>query len=55
MKLLRTFDDILKSDKDTRQYRGLLLDNHMKCLLVSDPTTDRAAASVDCHVGYPPN
>ncbi len=52
MKLLQTFNDIVKSEKDTRQYRGLLLDNQMKCLLVSDPTTDRSAASVDCHVGY---
>ena len=46
------FDNIVKSDKDKRLYRGMVLDNHMKCLLISDPTTDRSAASVDVHIGY---
>lgn len=50
--MLHTFTNITKSAKDTRTYRGLQLDNNMKCLLISDPTTDRSAASVDCHVGY---
>lgn len=52
MKLLERFDNIVKSEKDKRLYRGLLLDNKMKCLLISDPTTDRSAASVDCEIGY---
>ena len=51
MKLLQTFDNITKSQKYSRLYRGVLLDNQLKCLLISDPTTDRSAASVDVHVG----
>ena len=52
LKLIKTFDNIVKSEKDKRLYRGLLLDNDLKCMLISDPTTDRSAASVDVHVGY---
>lgn len=51
MKVTQTFDNIVKSQKDNRAYRGVLLDNKLKCLLISDPTTDRSAASVDVHVG----
>lgn len=51
MKLMQTFDNIVKSQKDNRAYRGVLLDNKLKCLLISDPTTDRSAASVDVHIG----
>lgn len=50
--MIETFNNIVKSGKDQRLYRGLVLDNHMKCLLISDPSTDRSAASVDVHVGY---
>lgn len=52
LKLIKTFDNIVKSEKDKRLYRGLLLDNDLKCMLISDPTTDRSAASVDVHIGY---
>ena len=52
MKLVKAFDNIVKSNQDSRLYRGLLLDNGLKCLLVSDPTTDRSAASLDVHAGY---
>ena len=51
-KLERAFDNIVKSSQDKREYRGLLLDNGLKCLLISDPTTDRSAAAVDVHAGY---
>ena len=51
-KLVKSYDNIVKSSQDKRVYRGLLLDNHLKCLLVSDPSTDRSAASVDVHSGY---
>lgn len=51
MKLMQAFDNIVKSQKDNRAYRGVLLDNKLKCLLISDPTTDRSAASVDVHIG----
>jgi insulysin len=34
-----------------RSYRALVLENQMKVLLISDPTTDKAAASLDVYVG----
>lgn len=52
LKLVQAFDNIAKSTQDKREYRGLLLDNGLKCLIVSDPLTDRSAASVDVHAGY---
>ena len=52
LKLAKVYDNITKSTQDTRLYRGLLLDNGLKCLLISDPTTDRSAASLDVHAGY---
>jgi len=44
--------DIVKSAEDKRDYRGLVLDNGMKVLLVSDPTTDKSSAALDVHVGH---
>ncbi|XP_014603217.1 PREDICTED: insulin-degrading enzyme isoform X1 [Polistes canadensis] len=44
--------EITKSPNDKKLYRGLLLSNHMKVVLVSDPTTDRSAAAMDVHIGY---
>lgn len=52
LKLVKSFDNIVQSNQDKRLYRGLLLDNGLKCLLVSDPLTDRSAAAVDVHAGY---
>jgi len=43
--------ELIKSEVDEKSYRGLVLDNGLKVLLVSDPYTDRAAASLDVHVG----
>lgn len=51
-KLVKSFDHIVKSSQDQRLYRGLLLDNGLKCLLISDPQTDRSAASVDVNTGH---
>jgi len=45
-------DDIVKSQEDKRCYRGLELENGMKVLLISDPSTDKAAAAMDVHIGY---
>ena len=42
---------IEKSPNDKREYGGLILQNGLKVLLVSDPTTDRAAAALDVRVG----
>ncbi|XP_068625858.1 insulin-degrading enzyme [Battus philenor] len=50
--VLKRYDDIVKSREDKREYRGLELKNHLKVLLVSDPTTDKSAAAMDVNVGY---
>lgn len=49
--VLRRFDNIIKSEEDKRSYRGLILSNQMKVLLVSDPNTDKSAAAMDVNVG----
>lgn len=49
--ILRRIDDIIKSEEDKRQYRGVELTNRMKILLVSDPNTDKSAAAMDVNVG----
>ncbi|KAF7987713.1 hypothetical protein HCN44_003576 [Aphidius gifuensis] len=46
------WNDIRKSPNDKRDYRGLILSNDMKILLISDPTTDKSAASMDVNVGH---
>jgi hypothetical protein len=51
-KITKSFENILQSHQDKRQYRGLILNNGIKCLLISDPLTDRSAAAVDVHAGY---
>ncbi len=51
-KLIKSYENILQSSQDKRQYKGLLLENGLKCLLISDPLTDRSAAAVDVHAGY---
>lgn len=43
--------EIRKSSLDLNTYRSVVLPNALRCLLVSDPTTDIAAASLDVHVG----
>lgn len=45
------FDNIIKSQEDDRQYRGLKLDNGMRVLLVSDSSTDKSAACICVEVG----
>ena len=42
---------IVKSPEDDREYRGLVLPNGLKAVLVSDPSTDKSAAALDVHVG----
>ncbi|CAK9808752.1 Insulin-degrading enzyme [Anthophora quadrimaculata] len=48
----KRYDDIVKSPNDKREYRGLLLTNKMKILLISDPTTDKGAAALNVNIGY---
>lgn len=49
--VVKRVDDIIKSDEDKRSYRGLVLRNQMKVLLVSDSSTDKSAAAMDINVG----
>jgi insulysin len=42
---------VTKSPNDRREYRALDLPNGMQALLISDPTADRAAASVNVAAG----
>ena len=44
-------DNITKSEGDDRLYRALVLNNDLKVLVISDPNTEKAAASMDVHVG----
>lgn len=44
-------DNITASQEDKRVYRGLILQNGIKVLLISDPTTDKSAAALDVNVG----
>ena len=42
---------IYRSLSDDRGYRYLTLDNQLSVLLISDPASDKSAASLDVHVG----
>ncbi len=44
--------EVVKSDEDKRLYRGLVLENGLRTLLISDPETDKSAAAVDVNVGH---
>ena len=42
---------IIKSSSDKRHYKVLTLDNGIQCMLISDTTADKSAASLDVRVG----
>jgi secreted Zn-dependent insulinase-like peptidase len=42
---------VIKSPHDPRSYETLVLDNGLKVVLISDPATDKAAASLDVNIG----
>ncbi|XXQ37960.1 Insulin-degrading enzyme [Plasmodiophora brassicae] len=42
----------VKSAEDRREYRIVTLPNDLKCILVSDPDTDKEAAAMDVQVGH---
>ncbi len=44
-------EPVYRSPNDERQYRALALDNGLRVLLVSDPDTDKSAASLSVRVG----
>ncbi|XP_053988603.1 insulin-degrading enzyme [Hylaeus volcanicus] len=48
----KRYNNIIKSPNDKREYRGLVLTNKMKILLISDPTTDKSAAALNVNIGY---
>ena len=48
----KTTVDVVKSGSDKRDYRGMVLSNGMKVLLVSDPTTDKSSAAMDVNIGH---
>lgn len=50
-KIERRVDNIEKSIGDSRIYRGLVLKNGLTALLISDPDTDKSAASLSVAVG----
>lgn len=50
--LVQRFDNLHKSPQDSRDYRALQLANGLKCLLISDPDTDKAAAALTVSVGH---
>jgi secreted Zn-dependent insulinase-like peptidase len=43
--------DVVAPELSDRKYRSFELDNALKVLVISDPTTDKAAASLDVYVG----
>jgi secreted Zn-dependent insulinase-like peptidase len=42
---------VIKSPHDPREYETMVLDNGLKVVLVSDPSTDKAAAALDVNIG----
>ena len=44
-------ETIVKSANDQRQYKRIQLPNHLDVVLISDPTTDKAAAALDLYIG----
>lgn len=47
----RIIESVLKSPQDKRGYRGLILPNDLKVLLISDPVAEKAAAALDVNIG----
>ena len=48
---MSVYDDIVKSPSDDRDYLGFKLSNKLKVVVVSDPTTEKAAASMNVQIG----
>ncbi|XP_020092240.1 insulin-degrading enzyme-like 1, peroxisomal isoform X3 [Ananas comosus] len=44
--------EIIKPRTDKREYRRIILSNSLEVLLISDPDTDKAAASMNVSIGY---
>lgn len=48
----KVYNNVIKSEEDSRTYCGLELVNGMRVLLISDPATDKSAAALDVRIGY---
>jgi hypothetical protein len=48
----RVTDQLETPSLDDREYRVILLANKLEALLVHDPETDKASASLDVNVGH---
>jgi insulysin len=46
------YENITKSEEDTRLYRGFSLKNGIKVLLISDSTTDKSACCLSTEIGH---
>eukprot|EP01084_Bolivina_argentea_P151431 264299_1 len=46
------FIEPIKSESDKRKYRIFTLPNGLECIIISDPETEKAACSMDVHVGH---
>ncbi|CAG2171463.1 unnamed protein product, partial [Oppiella nova] len=46
-----SYENIIKSVGDKREYKGLVLRNGLKVLLISDVEADKSAAALDVAVG----
>jgi secreted Zn-dependent insulinase-like peptidase len=48
---LKAEQTVMKSPNDDRVYEAFVLPNGLKALVISDPSTDKAAAALDVHIG----
>lgn len=48
---MKIFNNIQKSKLDKREYRGLILTNGLRVMLISDESTNRSAVCMDVNVG----
>ena len=46
-----SYDNIVKSVGDKRDYKAFVLNNGLKVLLISDVETDKSAAALDVNIG----
>lgn len=42
---------IIKSPNDSNEYRFIVLENQLECIIVKDSETKRSAACLDVHIG----
>ncbi|XP_055333075.1 insulin-degrading enzyme-like isoform X2 [Paramacrobiotus metropolitanus] len=47
----RVIENIPKSPQDNRAYRGIILANDLKAIVISDPAAEKAAAALDVNIG----